>query len=59
MSDICRICSGMPRSLSSVLAWVRRVSMKPGATALTLMPNGPSSRASVLVVAMIAPLAAV
>ena len=33
--------------------------MKPGATALTLTLNGPSSRARVFVSAMIAPFAAV
>jgi len=54
-----RISSGMPTSCPGCFAAVIRVSMNPGATALTLIPNGPSSRASVLVVAAIAPFAAV
>jgi hypothetical protein len=37
---------------------MRGVAMNPGAMALTVMPNGPSSSASVLVSAMMPPLAA-
>jgi hypothetical protein len=55
---IWRICSGMPSCtfsppisivLSDSLAWVRRVSMKPKATAFTLILNPPHSLAMVLV----------
>src|SRR5271154_5771812 len=55
---IWRICSGIPSWMlspptsilfSSSFAWVRRVSMKPKATALTLILNWPHSLATVLV----------
>ena len=54
-----RMFWGMPKSSPSPFAAVSRVSMNPGATAFTLMWNGPSSRASVRVRPMTPPFAAV
>ena len=39
----------------SGFAWTESLRMNPGATALTAMPSGPSSRASARVIATTAP----